>query len=267
MSLKRENALAELKNSIIWFSAKNFFNTVNRLKFIYNNIESKSPRDNLLDIKTVFDAYYLDVRKKGDFAYQCSDLIGKIYFELLVLDENQFRSALEDTHSFLILWRRAQKNLFNMSELTRNKEISLKARYYLYCFGYLISVEGSYSNWLKILYRLVCKFEEIPIDLELMQEWKPWKIKKELIEINPEYEVFFDGYYNGHLRNAIGHGDFSYLNDENQMHFQHTQGNFDKIMTIEEFYKNFEKILTISDVGYELILLIRLRDYYQLLKE
>jgi hypothetical protein len=264
MGLSREGALKEIKNTIEWFSAKQFSCTVNGLQFIHTNIEREIPREFNQDIQGVFTAYFLDVRKRGVFSYRCSDLIGKIFFKLIVLDELKFRNSLEDTYPFIQLWLRAQKNHQNMSELTRNKDISVKARYYLYCFGYLISVEGSYSNWVKILYRLICKFEQIPVDIELIHEWNPSKVKKKLVDIDPEYEMLFEGYFDGKLRNAIGHGDFSYLSSNNKMRFQHTRGNFNETMSIKEFYENFKKIMTISDTGYELLLLIRLMAYHRL---
>ena len=158
MGLSREDALKEIKNTIEWFSAKQYSCTVTGLKCIYNNIEREIPIEFNQDIQDVFNAYFWDVKKRGDFSHRCCDVIGKIYFKLLGLDELKFRDSLEDTYPFTKLWLRAQKNHQNMSELTRNAESSVKAKYYLYCFGYLIAVEGSYSNWVKILYRLICKF-------------------------------------------------------------------------------------------------------------
>ena len=79
-----------------------------------------------------------------------------------------------------------------------------------------------------------------------------------------QYEMLFEGYFDGKLRNAIGHGDFSYLSSSNKMRFQHTRGTFDEIMSIEEFYEYFKKIMTVSDTGYELLLLIRLKAYPRL---
>jgi hypothetical protein len=156
----------------------------------------------------------------------------------------------------------------NIAELTRGEGYSLKARYYLYCFGYLIAVEGSYSNWIKILYRMVCQIEDLPDDSTTIEDWKPSKVERKMLAINPRFAILFEGYHGGQLRNSIGHGDFSYDDAEEKMHFHHIwkgEEKFNKKWTFNEFYDNLMKIMYVTDVGIEILWLLRLHSYRHLL--
>lgn len=264
MKITREAASKEIDVAIQRFKIKDYRKTANWLNFIKKNIEDQNPSDIKQDIQDVFSGYTSDVKMKGGHVETCSILIQNIYARVLQQGVEIFRDTLEETHPFIVRWRITQSNMANMTEFTRDPTISEKARYYLYCFGYLIAVEGSYSNWIRILYRLVCQSFGIEDDSKKIEEWKPYKVQDKLIDINPGYAVLFEGYHRGNLRNAIGHGDFSYDDASKLMHFKHVyQGEikYDEKLSFTEFYKIMEKIFTVTDTGIEIIFLLRLTSY------
>ncbi len=118
------------------------------------------------------------------------------------------------------------------------------------------------------MYRLVCESEGILDDSSsTIGDFAPYKIQDKLIDIDSGYNVLFEGYFRGNLRNAIGHGDFSYDDENNRVHFRHFykgELKFDENLSFEEFHENLMKIMTVVDTGLELIHLIRLPSYNHL---
>lgn len=259
--ITRKKAITEINNFIVWFKLKRYHRTVRWLQFIQKNIEERNPTDFLSDIKDVFLGYTQDVRARGGYIEASNEIIQSIYGRLLKMGPLIFRETFLDATPFIQRWRRTHKNLDNMAEISRNPSMSVRARYYYYLFGYLIVIEGSYSNWIRILYRLVCESEGIPEDSSIIEDFVPNEIQDKLVELDSRYNVLFEGYFRGKLRNAIGHGDFSYDDENNRMHFRHVyQGElkFDEKLSFEEFYENLMKIMTVTDTGLEMLYLIGL---------
>ena len=267
--ITRENAIKEMNTSIEWFKSKRYRRTVRWLQFIQKNIEERNPTDFLSDIKDAVSGYTKDVRDIGGYTEASNKIIQSIYGSLLKIGPLIFRETLLDATPFLQRWLMTHKNLANMAEISNIPSISTKARYYYYyLFGYLIAVEGPYSSWIKILYRLVCESEGIPYDSSTIEDFMPYKIQDKLIDLDSGYYVLFAGYYRGNLRNAIGHGDFSYDDENNRMHFKHFykgELKFDEKLSFEKFYENLMKIMTVTDTGLEMIHLIRLLSYSHLI--
>lgn len=70
------------------------------------------------------------------------------------------------------------------------------------------------------------------------------------------------------MRNAIGHGDFSYDDAEDKMHFHHLwngEERFNEKWTFTEFFANLAKLATVTDVGIEIVWLLRLLSYKHLI--
>ena len=266
----KKQAIAEMNQAISWFSLKKFEKTIEWLEFIRKNIEEGNPTDYDEDVRDVFSGYRQDYEQRNEYVQNCSKLIQAIYFGLLKEGNQIFRDTLEDTYQFIRNWRITQENFTNMAELTRGEGYSLRARYYLYCFSYLIAVEGSYSNWIKILYRIVCQIEGIPDDSITIEDWKPWKVEKKLLEIHPDFALLFEGYHGGQLRNAIGHGDFRFYDIEDKMHFHHIWNGkvkFNEKWTFNDFFDNLAKIVTVTDIGIEIVWLLRLLSYKHLMSK
>lgn len=264
----KKQAIAEINQAISWFSHKKYEKTIEWLEFIRKNIEEGNPTDYDEDVRDVFSGYRQDYEQRNEYVQNCSKLIQAIYFRLLKEGNQVFRDTLEDTYQFIHNWRKTQENFTNMAELTRGEGYSLRARYYLYCFSYLIAVEGSYSNWIKILYRIVCQIEGIPDDSRTIEDWKPWKVEQKLLGIHPDFALFFEGYHGGQLRNAIGHGDFRFDNIEDKMHFHHIwngEVKFNEKWTFNDFFDNLAKIVTVTDIGIEIVWLLRLLSYRHLM--
>lgn len=266
--ITRENAITKMNTSIEWFKIKRYSRTVRWLQFIQKNIEEGNPTDFSSDLKDAIAGYTKDVRDIGGYTEASNKIIQSIYSSLLIKGSLIFRETLSDATPFLQRAIRTHNNLTNMAEISHIPSISTKARYYYYLFGYLIAVEGPYTNWIKILYRLVCESEGISYDSSTIEDFKPNKIQDKLIELDSGYNVLFAGYHRGNLRNAIGHGDFSYDDENNLMHFRHVyrgEIKFDKKLSFKDFHENLMKIMTVMDTGLEMIYLIRLPSFHHLI--
>ena len=262
MLATKEQAIQKINELIEWFNIKKYQKIVNELENIKNNLENRVPTNYQKDLEKVLEAYKIDVTEKDIYREKCSRIITGIIFGVVYeAGFMKYAEILDELSPLREEWRKTQQNIDNISEITRKKEISQRARYYLYCFGYLISVEGSFSSWIKIIYRFICQIEGIPDNINIIGDWKPYKVEKKLIDIHPDLSIFFEGYFGGALRNAIGHGDFYYDDKTEKMHFHHIWNGEEKInefWTFDEFYNVFEKILIVIDTGIEVIWLIRL---------
>ena len=115
---------------------------------------------------------------------------------------------------------------------------------------------------------MICQSINIPDDISTIIDWKPHKIEKKLIEINSEFSILFTGYFNGNLRNAVGHGDFFYDESSKKMHFNHIwkwQEKFKIELSFNEFYQIFSEVFACRDIFMETVFLVRLFDYRTLL--
>ena len=268
--LTRQEASKELASSIQWFREKGNARTVRWLEFILNNIKMENPSDYTSDIFEVISAYYADVEERGAGLKICSETIGRIIINVLKGNRgvDTFRSSLLEMYPLIVKWRITQENLKRILDL-KNEKLSISAQYHLLLFLYLITIEGSYCNWIRILYKLQCISNHKKCNLSSIEDITPFKIKQNMIEMNAGCNIFFSGYFDGNLRNAIGHGDFAFNESTNRMIFNHTwngQIKFREEISYDEFLDIFRLIDNFIVININYFFILRLTSYRHFFK-
>ena len=72
----------------------------------------------------------------------------------------------------------------------------------------MIEIEGSYLSWIRMLFYLVYNMKDGPIELDEIDR-KSGSELKDMLLARGVGDCIFEGYMDGHLRNAIAHGGFS----------------------------------------------------------
>jgi len=234
------------------------------LDYLYKNVEEGNPSDYLQDWRDLVSAYEKDIGRYGEFPLKIYKQINHIFAFVLNIDINKFSALLEEAYPFFEDWRKTQENLIKISQITKEDVVSMEpaARYYLFCFTYLIAIEGSYENWIKILYYLLYNFMEGNITFNRVDKMSLRRITRWMI--NHEVDnILFEAYEDGHLRNAIAHAHFEYDESENKMLFiDYYRGEvtYRKELNLRDFEKNLQNIFIIPDICTNMIMLLRILD-------
>ncbi len=113
---------------------------------------------------------------------------------------------------------------------------NVELRYYLYCFLYMIEIEGSYRNWIRMIFYLLYNVTDGAITLDQV-EAKSLTELRDMMVARGVKDSLFEFYMDGNLRNAIAHAGFSFDNERKKMRFENKwKGkNWEKEYTFEQF--------------------------------
>jgi len=246
------------------FVRRGFSTSVSWLDFLYTNIKEGNPSDYLQDWRDLVNAYENDIKRFGEFPLKIYKQINHIFAYIINEDINKFSALLEEAHPFFVDWRKTQENLIKISQITKEDIPSMEptARYYLFCFTYLIAIEGSYENWIKILYYLLYNFRSGEINFNRVQKKSLRSIKRWMINHDVD-NILFEAYENGHLRNAIAHAHFEYDEITKKMLFidyYRGEETYKKELNLREFEDNLQTVFLIPDICTNMIMLLRILD-------
>ena len=245
------------------FLKKEYYKTVEWLDFLYNNVENDNPSDYEQDWKDIISAYEKDLRGFGDYPINCYIQISSIFRSAIDLGAPKFRSLMLDVYPYIKDWRMTGQNLMNISNIADVLTMNPIARYYFYCFIYLIEIEGSYDNWIKILFYLIYNVRSGSIKLEQIEKDYSLRTIKDVMISYGINEVIFGGYENGCLRNSIAHGQFLYDESTDKMTFKNIHRDIEKYnkeFTFNEFIELMQKSFTVSRICSDVLMLLRISD-------
>lgn len=156
---------------------------------------------------------------------------------------------------------RNSKNLMPIDEAFKTSKGG--TRFYGKCFLYLINAEGMFDEAVSLLYGLFLEFGgKVTTVAELHQ--KPFKeIHCEMLNAKAP-DAIFEGWIDGHVRNAIAHCRFYYDQERRTMIFQERPKKSGKewhgSFTVEEFDELYRKLDNVWHVISHLNLLMRVVD-------
>jgi len=265
----KDEALKFLKEAINWFVKKNYMKTAEAYTRIYKKIEHNIPTEGLEDFDFLKQSYLKDLESKDGYALESAKVVQLPIIATIYKDPSLYAKVIDETSGLSQGWQKGHTNLEYISSLHRKDGVTDRDRYYLYCFAYLISIEGIFTSWIKMIYRFHCEATDRNTTMEKIYNMSLKDVRNVLVGDNKDFEILFEGYQDGCLRNAIAHNDFEYLGG-NDMHFKHIHHGVvkcDKIMRLDDFYINWSKIFRVVESGLEFIWLIRMLSYRHLFNE
>ena len=270
MAFTAVEAEEHLNRVIEWFGQKNYENVNISLNEILDAIRTGREIEYKDYVSQTFHNYLKDLKKAGKYRYDASLVIQNILIGVIKQGMNQYEKVTLAMLPLSKNWQRGTKNIENIAEMGKSPKLTKMARYYMYCFAYLVSVEGIFESVIRMIYGFHCQLIGTPKTLDQVNAVSLAQIKVELIAGHVKNSILFEGYLDGCFRNAIAHNDFWYVNDEEGMHFRHEhQGvpRIDETKTIEEFYEIWAKLFAVVESGLEFTWLIRLVHYQHLMND
>lgn len=258
----KKQIVKELRLSADLFKSHGHIYTSRWITFIADNYEKNRLTDYQKDYRDVLDAFKSEVCK-DDFTKKVHNEIDRVLGTALnVQREAGFNKILLKTYALIHDYVVIRKNIMSINQMLSEKYETgdIEKSFYVLCFQYLLEIEAGFENIIRVLYALVqsAKREHI-IYREIFT--KPLKdIEKEMGS-----EVFFLGWDNGHLRNAIAHAHFTFDEKEKRMNFVDTKpwNNkkvYEKSLSFEEFRRKGKMISEVTHIFIDYIMLIRLLD-------
>ena len=254
-----ENTINFIETAILSYSVRGLRDTANKAKYLLRNIKEKREAD----YKQIFQEleYSLDreIEILGPYPYKCWAQIKQIYADAI---DKPLSPLLENVFPYLDEYIKTMVNLKSIEQIVDDSTLNPLEKYYLNCFAYMIIIEGSYKNWIKILYYLFYKTYKRNITLDRINKDNLPNLINNL-QIWGLDDTIFECYKEGHLRNAIAHAHFSFDKNKGKMKFENWDKGvliWDDEYTLEEFMWLRHKATLFTDLCLDVIFLLRFND-------
>lgn len=251
------NRLAEL------FESNGYKKTSVEIKsFIEILRKEKVPDDFLKHLDKLMDTFetefseYLPVCKA--YRQNCASEIRQVIIGAIGRMKSDFAPSYMQLYSTVVNLKHGRKIMGDIAdELAQNKELSDKGKLHLYCFSYLILVEGVFDEVARILYFLkTVTPAKVPIAQEL-ERINVWDVYNEL---DPK-PIFLDNWVEKkRIRNAIGHATFYYDSEKQEIQFVDKQADYDRTLTLNRFMEKAAELESCVEAYADFTLLLRLYD-------
>jgi len=199
-----------------------------------------------------------------DFRKRCFEEIKKTVFAAIGRMHPIFSQAILVTFPFLQKLNHAKSITgFLADELSKQTIKDKRVVLHLYCYAYLITVEGVFDELARMLYFLtVVSKDNIPSvqDLEKMEVW-------DILKKSTTTPVFLERWdEKKHVRNAIGHTRIYYDSAKDEVRFVDVEPKsgkttYDKIMKLSEFMKMALELEDSVEAFIYTIMMLRIYDF------
>lgn len=143
-------------------------------------------------------------------------------------------------------------------ELSQNKNLSEKGRFYYLCFSYLIIVEGVFDEVARILYFLK---KVTPTNILTTQQIMAKKVWNVYDEITPTPVFLKNWKEKKNIRNSIGHSTFFYDVSKREVRFIDEIAGYDEVKTLSEFVEMAGELESVVEAYTFVTLLLKVYDF------
>jgi hypothetical protein len=233
-----DRRIKEMTKMADLFKEKGYDRTANKiLEFAEIQKEKDVPSDFMKKLDDVFDLFQTEFEKLlpvgQDYRKRCFEEIKSIVFKAIGRMHPAFAQAILKIHPSLKRLNHGRRITGEIAdELSRKQIKDENVLFHLYCFAYLIMVEGIFDELARVLFFfLVVENKRIPTPQEL-RKMNVWKI---LREFKPT-PVFLENWpEKKNIRNAIGHATVFYDSLKKEARFIDEIAGYDKILSLNQF--------------------------------
>jgi len=211
------------------------------------------------DWEDIIDSFKTEYIKGNAFRKQLFQEIENIIVSAVILKDGSLSRKLLEVYPFFNSWALTQKNIKILGEIFL--KLDEKEQCFGLCVAYLIEVEGSYDEVIRILYSLKQYSLGVNIALSDIEKMSITQLKDSLLKLGVS-NILFEG-YNRHLRNAIAHAHFDYDEKRKQMEFANIylgKERWRDSFTFSEFNEMLKKLDDVDHLFTQIILLLRVHD-------
>jgi hypothetical protein len=265
--LSKTEIVEDLKKTAEIFDGHRHFSTSKWVRYIARNLEEDQFSDYKKDFFDVMDAFKNDVCMGNPVSGKIFSEIESVLGIALSQGTTRFHETLLQSYPLIQNWRKLRENAASINKIFLEKYSShnFEECYYLSLFMYLLEVEGSFDDIVRILYILVLAAKnEKQIDYQQIFNKKLSDVKKDLVSLGFS-DVFFNGWDDGHLRNAIAHAHFSFDEKTQTMTFSDftpwdNKQVYEKSFTLDDFLQKAKMIADVAHIFTDFIILLRVWD-------
>ncbi len=156
MAYTSAKAEEHLNRVIKWFELKKYVNVNGSLNEILDAIRTGREINYIELVSQTFQNYLDDLKEVGGYRYDVSMVIQNIFAGVIQKGMAHYEQVMIDMVPLSENWQRGTKNIENIAETGKSPELTKMARYYMYCFAYLVSVEGIFESWVRMIYSFHC---------------------------------------------------------------------------------------------------------------
>jgi hypothetical protein len=237
-----EKRVKEIRRMTELFKEKGYDKTAdNILEFAEILKEKQAPSNFLTKLDNLFNLFQTEfVRLPNvgqDFRKRCYQEVKSLVFSAIGRMQSDFAQATLSLYPSLKAISHGRRITGEIAdELSRKQIKDDNVVFYLYCFAFLIEVEGIFDELARILYffKVVDK-KKIPTSQEL-NEMNVWKVLEQF-RISP---VFLENWTEKkNIRDAIGHANVFYDSSKKEVRFINPPARYDKTLNINQFMEMF----------------------------
>lgn len=142
-------------------------------------------------------------------------------------------------------------------ELSQNKNLSEKGRFYYLCLSYVILVEGVFDEVARILYFLKNITPTNILTTQQIMDKDVWAVYR---EITPTPVFLQNWVEKKNIRNSIGHATFSYDVSKKEARFIDERARYNEVKTLLEFSEMAGELESVAEAYAFVTLLLRVYD-------
>lgn len=248
-----------IETAILSYSVRGLRDTTKWAKYLLKNIKEKKQLDYKHIFKELEKSLDRDIVNLGPYPAKCWVQIKQIYSDAL---NKPIGPLIKPVVPYLDEYIKTMGNLKTIEQVVDDSKLNPLERYYLNCFAYMLIIEGSYQNWIKILYYLFYKTYKRNITLDKINKDNLRNLINNLIKWGID-DTIFECYEDGHLRNAIAHAHISFDKNTGKMKFQNWDKGvlkWEKEYILDEFMWFRHKATLFTDLCLDVIFLLMLNN-------
>lgn len=234
------------------------FSLSSRMPDLWQNL-----KDTIQALRLEMASYKREYYDNPTFKRKCFDLILYLIWNGMAAGSEKFHKLTKDLIPLMQRNIETSKKIEEIVSFVQN--LKGKQRFYMLCFCYLVVYEGNFKSILKTLLALKRLVEGKNVNISrFLKVMTDEKLERSMDEVTPD--DLKRGIHR-HLRNAVAHVYFTYLEDEDKMQFWDIFPNKDKhsMKPVELDYREFSRYLVEVNIfceiyGFLVLLFIAFED-------
>lgn len=260
--------IADIENMAKLFREKGYQKTANRiLTFVEILKTDEIPTDFLKRLDLIFNLFRGEFIGKlpvgQDFRKRCFDEIGRTIFRAIRRTHPTFNQAILVIYPFLKTLNKGIGVTGSIAEGLGHQAIKDKnLTFHLYCYAYLVTIEGVFDELARILYFFTVVSKSNVPTIQHLRKMTVWRVLRSF-KTPP---VFLEGWNEkNHIRNAIGHARVYYDSASDKVRFVNIRPKtgkvvYDRTLSTAEFWEMALELEDSVQAFLHAMLLVRLYD-------
>jgi len=260
-----DRRIAEINRIASLFGDKGYVKTASEITRFADMLKQETvPPDFLERLDQLFDVLEIEFSERfplgKDYRRRCYAEVKKLLFEAIGRMKQSFSQGILEIYPCLAKINHGRHINGDIADEIRDRKLNDKIVFHLFCYAYLITVEGIFDELARVLYFLkVVKQSEIP----KAEDLKRLKVR-DILERFRSVPVFLENWEEkNHIRNAIAHATAYFDSSKKEARFVDEPSRYDKTMSLDQFAQMALELEDSTAAFSYIMLLLKLYDFIQ----